>query len=196
MRKLRITQTLLSAWGYVYKSDDGYDEFINTLNRIPKEPTKAMLDGTRFEGCVNAALDGNPIPKDHEWYEPVTTLARYLKGSQQQVTQFRDIEVDGVPFLLHGVLDFLKAGVIYDTKFSKTYHLNKYFDSPQHSMYFSLVPEARMFKYLICDGKYIYSETYYPGDVVPIERQIQDFMRFLDRQKLIDTFVEKWGSDG
>ena len=68
---LRITQSLLSAWDYVYKKDDGYEEFLAALNREKKPPTQAMLDGRRFEGLVNSALDGIQIPEDNDWYSPV-----------------------------------------------------------------------------------------------------------------------------
>lgn len=190
--KVRITQTLISAWEYSFKTDDGYDDFIRTLNREKKPPTKAMLDGIRFESCVNNVLDGATIEPEHEWYAVVTELARYLKGSQKQVTLFKEIEVDGQTFLLHGVLDFLKAGVIYDTKFSKTYHLNKYLQSPQHPLYLELVPEARRFEYLVCDGKYIYKEKY-PREIVPsIENTINQFMKYLKYHDLWELYCEKW----
>lgn len=190
--KFRITQTLLSSWLYSFTSDDGYEDFIRTLNREKKQPTTAMLDGIRFESCVNNVLDGAYISEDHEWYKPVTQLARYLDGSQQQVVLFKDINVNGVDFLLHGVLDFLKAGVIYDTKFSKTYRLNKYLKSPQHSMYLALVPEAFRFEYLICDGTYLYKESY-PREIVdPIEPTIRNFMNYLDMHNLVNIYTERW----
>lgn len=194
--KYRITQTLLGNWLYVYKTDDGYEKFLKCLNRKKEPPTKAMLDGVRFEGCVNSVLDGAPIPEDHEWYKPVRQLAKYLDGAQQQVTLFREIDVDGVTFLLHGVLDFLKAGIIYDTKFSKNYYLNKYLNSPQHPMYFALVPEAYEFQYLSCDGKYVYRETYRPEDVTPIEVTIKHFMNFLDKNNLVGIYTDKWKVKG
>ena len=59
--KLRITQTLLSSWLGSFKYDTGYDDFICTLNREKKQPTKAMLDGIKFENCVNNVLDGATI---------------------------------------------------------------------------------------------------------------------------------------
>lgn len=189
---LRITQSLLSAWDYVYKRDDGYDDFLLMLNRQKKPPTQAMLDGTRFEGLVNSALDGAKIPEDIDWYLPVMQLSKYLKGSQQQVEIRRVVQIDGVQFQLHGILDFLRSGVIYDTKFSKTYKVGKYLDSPQHPMYFALVPEAYEFQYLISDGTYLYRETYRPEDTDPIEKEIRLFMRYLEQRNLIDTFVEKW----
>lgn len=189
---LRITQSLLSAWDYVYKKDDGYEEFLAALNREKKPPTQAMLDGRRFEGLVNSALDGIQIPEDNDWYSPVMQLSQYLSGSQQQVEIRRNIEVDGVQIQLHGILDFLRSGIIYDTKFSKTYKVGKYLDSPQHPMYFALVPEAYEFQYLICDGTYLYRETYRPDDTEPIEKEIRLFMNFLEQRNLIDIFVKKW----
>lgn len=194
--RLRITQSLLSAWQYVYRTDDGYDKFLQVLNRIPSEPTQAMLDGTRFESCVNRLLDGISIDEGCEWPVPVRQLARYLNGSQQQVVLFREMDIAGQPVLLHGIMDFLRAGICYDTKFSKTYELGKYFHSPQHSMYFALAPEVREFQYLICDGTYLYRETYHPYETEPIEVKIKQFMRFLKETGNWDTFCDKWKSKG
>ena len=160
---------LMSAW------DDYRRE-----ERKPENKVSGKLRCVIVDVEEGTSKKGNPISEDHEWYKPVTQLARYLEGSQQQVTIFKDIRVDGVDFLLHGVLDFLRAGVIYDTKYSKTYRLNKYLNSPQHPMYLELVPEAYRFEYLICDGTWVYRETY-PRDIVsPIEPTIRNFMKYLD----------------
>ncbi len=190
--RFRITQTLLNSWLYVYKTDSGWTDFLDTLNRKKNPPTKAMLDGIKFENIINACLDGQELDMSLEWSEPISQLLPILDGSQQQVTVFKDITVDGVPFVLHGVLDFLKAGVIFDTKFSKTYKVGKYLDSPQHPMYFELVPEAYEFQYLICDGKYVYKEAYRPDEVEPIEVKIRQFMNFLDKENLVDVFCNLW----
>ena len=194
--KLRITQTLLSSWLWVYKKDDGYAEFLSTLRREKKPQTAAQLDGIRFENVINNVLDGAPIDPKHEWLDVVLDITDELWGASQQVTVFREIEVQGATFLLHGVLDFLKQGVIYDTKFSKRYEVGKYLDSPQTSMYLALVPEARLFEYIISDGKYVYREKY-PRDLLgdgiePIEDTINNFMNFLDRQNLQDEFIKNW----
>lgn len=190
--KLRITQSLLSAWMYGFKSDEGYEDFLRTLNREKKQPTQAMLDGIRFENCLNSVLLGEQLPSDHEWLFPITEMSEELWGAQQQVNLFRDIEVDGQKILLHGVLDYLHAGRIYDCKFSKRYHLNKYLSSPQHPLYMELVPEAFDFTYIISDGKYVYRERY-PRDIVPpIEPTIKNFMEFLKRYDLLDTYIQKW----
>ena len=192
--KFLITQSLLSSWGWLYKMDSGYDDFLKTLRKEPFQQTKAMLEGIRFENVLNATLNGAEIEPRHEWYKPIKALSRGLAGAQQQVRLSKTVNVEGVNFVLYGVLDYLKAGVIYDTKYSKTYKVGKYLDSPQHPMYFALVPEAYMFKYKICDGKYIYTETYTPDEAEPIERTIKHFMEFLDKQNLVKTFCENWRS--
>lgn len=192
--KVRVTKTLLDAWLWSFKRDDGYEDFLRTLNREPKQPTQAMLDGTRFENVLNAVLNGERLPDDHEWRFPITEMARELRGSQQQVVLFRDIEVDGQPVLLHGVLDYLRAGRIWDCKYTKNYHLNKYYweDTAQTAMYLALVPEALDFSYIISDGKWVYRERY-PRDIVPpIEPTVSNFLKYLKRQGLWATYAEKW----
>ena len=190
--KVRVTQSLLTAWEYGLKTEEGYEDFLNALNREKKAPTKAMLDGVRFENVLNAVLKGEEITQDHEWYPVITEMAAELHGAQQQVTLFKETEVDGQTFLLHGVLDYLREGHIWDCKFSKTYHLNKYLSSPQTPMYLSLVPEARDFTYIISDGKYVYREKY-PRDIVPpIEPTIKNFMDFCKKHGLWETYVSLW----
>ena len=195
MERIRLTQSLLSAWEWSFKKDDGYEAFLLALNREKTPPTQAMLDGIRFENCLNGVLNGEEIPTDHEWHSVIVEMAEELQGSQQQVVLYKDIEVDGQPLLLHGVLDYLVAGHIYDCKFSKNYHLNKYLNSPQTPMYLALVPEAKDFTYIVSDGKWVYREKY-PRDIVPpIEITIRYFLAYLKRQGLFEIFEEKWRAD-
>lgn len=190
--KTRITQSLLSAWEWSFKKDEGYEEFLQALRREKKPPTQAMLDGIRFENCLNSVLNGEHLPEDHEWFSPITEMARELDGAQQQVNLYQDVEVDGQPVLLHGVLDYLREGHIWDCKFSKTYHLNKYLASPQTPMYLALVPEAKDFTYIICDGKYVYRERY-PRDIVPdIRDTINQFYKYLQKHNLWEIYEEHW----
>lgn len=190
--KFRLTQSLLSAYLWTFKKEDGYDEFIAALNREKKQPTVAMLDGIRYENVLNSVLLGEHLPEDHEWKFPITEMAEELWGAQQQVTLFREINVDGVDFLIHGVLDYLRAGHIWDCKFSKRYELNKYLGSPQTAFYMYLVPEAFDMTYIISDGKYVYREKY-PREIVdPIEPYIRNFMQFLDMHNLVNIYTEKW----
>lgn len=190
--KVRITQSLLSAWEWSFKTDDGWDDFLRTLNREKTPPTTAMLDGIRYENCLNSVLNGEQITEEHEWFFPITEMAKELKGAQQQVTLFADTVVDGQAFLLHGVLDYLREGHIWDCKFSKTYHLNKYYGVPQTAMYMALVPEAMDFTYIISDGKWVYRERYERYCVPPIEPTIKHFMNFLKSHGLWNVYEEKW----
>ena len=192
--KYLLTQSLLSSWLWSYKLENGFEDFLKTLRKEPIQQTKAMLEGIRFENVLNATLNGAEIEPTHEWYKPITELYAVLQGSQQQVSVSKDITVDGMPFVLYGKLDYLKAGIIYDTKFSGTYRVGKYLDSPQHPLYLTLVPEAYEFQYKVCDGQYVYTETYRPDEVEPIERTIKHFMSFLDKQDLVKTYCDNWKS--
>ena len=192
--KVRITKSLLDSWLWAFKRDDGWDDFLSVLHREKKPPTQAMLDGTRFENVLNNVLNGEAIPADHEWVSVIAEMSKDLYGAQQQVTLFQDCEVNGQPFLLHGVLDYLRAGRIWDCKFTKNYHLNKYFweETSQTAMYLALVPEARDFTYIISDGKYVYRERYQRDIVPPIEPTINNFMQYLKKHGLWDVYCEKW----
>jgi len=190
--RVRITQSLLSEWLWTFKTDDGYDNFLAALNRQKKPMTESMLDGIRYENCLNSVLDGEQLPENHEWLFPITEMAEELWGAQKQVVLFKDIDIDGQPVLLHGVLDYLREGHIWDCKFSKRYHLNKYLDSPQTPMYLTLVPEAFDFTYIITDGKWVYRERY-PREIVPdIGTTINQFYKFLKQHDLWKTYLEKW----
>ena len=192
--KVRITKSLLDSWLWAFKREDGWDDFLSTLHREKKPPTQAMLEGTRFENVLNNVLKGEAIPADHEWASVIAEMSKDLQGSQQQVVLFSDCEVNGQQFLLHGVLDYLLAGSIWDCKFTKNYHLNKYFweGTSQTAMYLALVPEARDFTYIISDGNYVYREKY-PRDIVPpIEPIINNFMQYLKKHGLWEVYCEKW----
>lgn len=191
--KIRVTKTLLDSWLFSFKREDGYDDFLRTLNREKIQPTEAMLNGVKFENVLNSTLNGED-PTGHEWEKPVREMAGELWGAQQQVTLFREIKVDKQTLLLHGVLDYLREGRIWDCKFTKNYHLNKYHwnATSQTAMYLSLAPEAYEFEYIISDGKWVYREKY-PRDIVPpIEPTIRAFMKFLKEHNLWNTYEEKW----
>ncbi len=192
--KFLITQTLISSWQYGLILENGYEDFLATLRRERRPPTKLMLEGRRFESVINAVCNGAEITEEHEWYKPVTEIVGIVGDAQQQVRLYRDINVGGISFLVNGVIDYLLAGQIFDAKYSKSYRMGKYLTSPQAPFYFYLIPEARTFTYLISDGKYIYTETYRPDEVEPIERTIKNFMGFLDKMNLVETYTTAWRS--
>ena len=191
--KFLLTQSLLSSWQYALKGGE-LDEFLSTLRREKKPQSKAMLDGIRFENMVHAVSEGAEIGPEQEWYKPVVEVCEIITQGQYQVKASRPLVVDGVEFVCYGILDFLKAGVIYDTKFSRTYRVGKYLDSPQHPMYFYLCPEVRRFEYIISDGNYVYREAYLPEDTDPIEKTVQQFMLWLDKTNLVDLYRQNWRS--
>ena len=196
MSRLKITQSLLSNWQYIELIDSGWERFIAALNREEYPASEAIYRGKEFEKLVNDAVDGMLPPENHQWLDPVKQLGLYLNGSMKQVEIRKNITVDGLNIQLHGILDFLKAGVIYDTKFcAGQYHTNKYLNSPQHPMYFELVPQAYAFQYLICDGKNIYTEEYRPEDTEPIQYRISRFLKFIERCHLEENLMKNWSVD-
>ena len=119
-------------------------------------------------------------------------IADRVKDAQFQVAAQRTAVVEGIPFLLYGRLDALKAGVIYDIKFSRSYQVGKYLDSPQHPMYCALVPEARRFEYLVFTGSDVCVEKYGREDSPDVLGTIRDFMRYLEASKLDKLYCQKW----
>ena len=49
MPKIILTKSLISSYNYIFKRDDGWDDFLRTLNREKSPPTEAMLNGQQFE---------------------------------------------------------------------------------------------------------------------------------------------------
>lgn len=192
--KFLITQTLLSSWNWIYKLEDGYEDFLKTLNKEAMQPNQAMLDGQQFENMVYAHCEGAVLDEAHKWAEGIKKVSEIVRNGAYQVKLSKPLIIDNIEFLLYGIFDVLKEGQIYDIKFSKTYSFGKYLDSPQHSMYFELCPEVNKFTYLISDGKELYKERYERYDTKPIELEIKQFMRFLEERNLVDTYCKKWQS--
>lgn len=192
--KYLITQSLLSAFDWIFKREDGYEDFLKTLNYEKDPPNQRMLDGRQFESMVTAYANGAELDQTHKWSAGIKEIGDIVKGGQFQVKLSRDMNIEGVDFVLYGILDNLKCGTIYDIKFSKNHKYNKYFDSPQYPFYFKLCPEAKQFDYLVSDGKNTYRETYYPFDAPSIEYEITQFMNYLKVKNLLKIYIEKWES--
>lgn len=221
MEKYLITQSLLSAWQYVFNcyeacEDDARKEFLNTLHREKKPTTPEMQNGIDFEDLVYTISTGEFKPEHvfsdnvephtgevmgydryPKWYDGAVKVASHIKSAPVQVRVQADLTVDGMTFLCYGIVDALKAGTIYDVKFSNTKFnsaelAGKYLDSPQHPMYFYLVPEAFQFKYLVSDGDDIYIETYTREATPPISEIIHQFVTFLKNEGLMDLYKEHW----
>lgn len=193
--KLLITQSLLAAWQYQYQAFDiesAHKDFLRVLRREKSKPTQAILDGIQFENMVTACCEGSPPPEVHKWGQAVRAIVDRVQGAQFQVAVQRTAVVEDIPFLLYGRLDALKAGVIYDIKFSRSYQVGKYLDSPQHPMYFALVPEAQRFEYLVFTGSDVCVEKYDREDALDIRDTIRDFMKYIEASKLDKLYCQKW----
>lgn len=198
-------------------------DFLRVLRRERGEPSPAMLAGRDFEALCYDIADGRfrpaynaerivsdgihaPIvetvhgePMFPPTYPGALQVARVINGGVWQAKLSKEIRVGGRNFLLYGVLDAVKAGVIYDIKY-KTRPLGSvdlpalYADSPQHPMYFQLLPEATRFEYLVSDGELLYTEAYERGDTPPIEATISDFLQYLDRANLLGVYKRHWAA--
>ena len=205
MSRYLITHSLLSSWMWAMKEDpyedatterNAFEDFLCTLNRQPREETEAMRQGLDFEALVYRLARGinETTNKDDKWYDAASQIADVIRSGAIQYKAKTTLTVAGTDLLLFGVLDVLKAGTIYDIKFTKNYDRGKFFDSTQHPAYFELVPEAREFTYLVSNGSSVYTETYRRGETRSIVPVISDFLGWLEGCGLMPLYREKWGA--
>lgn len=203
--KSLITQTLLSAWLYTYTcqegcEDDAFNDFLRTLRREPTEQTDAMKDGIQFENGVYALMrDPQDLTVYPQWRAASKRLADFLRGGQVQVRVQRELSIGSDQYLLYGICDVVKAGHIYDLKFTTKSMTSaelagKYLGSPQHPAYLYCLPEALDFTYLVSDGNDIYTEVYDRRHTSPITEIIDGFRTDLRYRGLDDTYKEYWQS--
>lgn len=208
-----ITQSLLSAWSYIFDCAEGSEEeaaeeFLRALKKEPSEQSDEMLLGISFENAVYATQCGNREAAAYhakEWAKRgceddeaacVRIMAKRLRGGAYQLTEYKEREIAGITFLLMAKCDWVRAGVIYDCKRVETYaNVGKYFLSVQHPMYLEVIDSASEFRYEICDGKDIYEERYTREDIPqPIENVIAEFVEYLKSANLMDTYKTYWKS--
>jgi hypothetical protein len=191
-----ITQSLLSAWGWIfnpYSPDKAYDNFLSVLERKASKPNKAMQNGINFERLVMDITDGKDCGSG-PWHESAAHIADELRGGQFQLAAKAPAEIDGESYLLYGRLDCLKAGVISDIKFVKKYYTGKFYNSLQHPMYFEIVPEAYRFDYLVSDGTDVWRESYRRETSPPITASIAEFAEWLKTRGLWQKYQSKWAA--
>ncbi len=195
-----LTHSLLSSWLYSMKENpyedatsdkDSYQEFLMSLNRERTPTTDAMQNGIDFEDLVTAIAQGRGNQKD-KWYDVAQKIAHVVAGAPLQYRAKKEITVNGITVLLYGRLDALKAGTIYDIKFSKSYDVGKYLTSTQHPTYFELVPEADTFSYLVSNGSSVWTESYRRDETQSIIPIISDFFQFLEANGLMEIYKVKW----
>lgn len=196
-----ITTSLLNSWAYIWNCVDGvkeaetdkisfdeklynkqknaYEGFVSALNRIKTPTNEFMQLGIDFE---------------KDCYDGKTEFSKIIENGQFQVVGMKEIEVDGMKFLMYGILDVLKAGVIYDIKRVIKYSRPKYINSFQHNFYFCLYPNVKEFTYLIYDGYKYHKESYYDVEKAQdiIDGAIRDFINYLKERNLLEIYKEKW----
>ncbi len=204
MSKYLITQSLLSAWNYMFDCQEGYEEeakaeFLLALDRRKKDATQAMLNGIAFEDQVYSQAHGLPREPHDQWEAGIQKVAAIIGSAPVQVKAQREIDVCGMTFLVYGILDALQAGIIYDVKFrNKSFGsediYGKYLSSPQHPTYFYIVPEATEFRYLVSDGEDVYQESYTRENTRFIGDIINDFIASLTSMGLLDRYKQHWAA--
>lgn len=200
-----ITQSLLGSWLYTFDCMEGYEEeamasFLATLLKEKQEPTEAIINGCNFENEVYKVAHHKPREIHGKWENGIQAVAERIMDAPVQVHVWKEFTVDGTDFLLHGVLDALKAGHIYDVKFmnssmgSKEVY-GKYLNSPQHPAYLFAMPEAIDFTYLLSDGDDLYTETYTREMTRYFPDIVHDFICWLKSAGLWETYKEHWEDD-
>lgn len=206
MPRYKITQSLLQSWNYVHScwegcEDDAMESFLTALRGEKEELTEEQMqhiqNGWDFEDAVYTVAGGAPFSGNPKWERGVTEIAELVKGAQFQVRIHKPITVGGMDFEIHGVLDALREGTIFDIKFkNKSFGsldlAGDYLDSPQHPFYFYLVPEARKFMYLVSDGNDLYIEQYLPEQTAPAGKIIAEFVDFLTASNLMEIYKANW----
>ncbi len=192
MAKYYITPTLLNSWQYNIKNGT-LEDFIKVLNKEEFKPTESILKGFEYEKYMQ------------ENFEETLNGAYQVKVSK---------EYDD--YLLYGIVDCLKGGIIYDYKYTKHYEVGKFFNNHQTLMYLEMIPEAKKMVYLITDkfvkemplsaplnyeycGEYEYKvgDVYreeYTKDMFPetIDSILHKFEQWLKQYNLFDLYTEKW----
>ena len=191
MAKYYITPTLLNSWQYNIKNGT-LEDFIKVLNKEEFEPTESILKGFEYEKYMQ------------ENFEETLGGVYQVKVSKEHGD-----------YLLYGIIDCLKGGIIYDYKYTKHYEVGKFFNNHQTLMYLEMVPEARKMVYLITN-KFeqkpnisvpmnnenvasiettveIFREEY-TKDMFPetIDSILHKFEEWLKQYNLFDLYAEKW----
>ena len=200
MDRYLMTHSLLSSWSFLLKENpyetaespaDPMEDFMRVLRREPTETTEAMQNGIDFENDVTAIVQGRPV-RNEKWQDAAAKVAQIIQGGRLQHVAKQTVTVGGTAYLLYGRLDALKAGTIYDIKYSKGYDRGKFFTSTQHPVYLELVPEANDFVYLVSNGTDVWTEHYTREETRSILHTIQSFADWLDGQGLTPVYRERW----
>jgi hypothetical protein len=154
-----VTHSLHSAWRWYKDSETSTkQEFLDTLNKVEKEPTEAMLAGRQFEEDVEAACRDKEMEPDH-YSKCVFEVADQVRGGLWQEKVYSEARLGGTSILLYGKADVVRRNWIYDIKRTANYDIGKYTSSIQHALYMHC-SGIHNFRYLISDGRSVWHEDY------------------------------------
>lgn len=190
MTKYYITPTLLNSWQYNIKNGT-LEGFMKVLNKEEFEPSESILKGFEYEKYMQENFEET------------------LGGSYQV-----KVSKEHGDYLLYGIIDCLKGGIIYDYKYTKNYEVGKFFNNHQTLMYLEMVPEAKKMVYLITNKfdktehadlnfKDVSKVEYEVGDIFreeytkdmfpeTIDSILHKFEEWLKQYNLFDLYTEKW----
>ena len=191
MPKYYITPTLLNSWQYNIKNGT-LEDFIKVLNKEEFEPSESILKGFEYEKYMQ------------ENFEETLNGAYQVKVSKEHGD-----------YLLYGIIDCLKGGIIYDYKYTQNYEVGKFFNNHQTLMYLEMVPEAKKMVYLITNKFEQKAHISVPIDnenVATVETTVEifreeytkdmfpetmnsilhKFEQWLKQYNLFDLYTEKW----
>jgi len=168
-----VTPSLHAAWQWFMQSDaDDIAIFLETLNRVERAPSEAVLAGRQFENDVFTYCDGRYEArggKQSLYDECVAEAAEQVRGGLRQERLYREARIGGFDVLLYGRADVIRRGRIYNLKKSRSYEIGKYTGSIQHPLYM-WAAGIDSFRYIVSDGRSLWFEDYHLDD--PMREQM------------------------
>jgi hypothetical protein len=189
---------LLNSWVYYRDCDAAYQDsvkqsFLNSLKKIPFEPTEAMKKGIQFEKDVYDFCDGFRPGVITNYWECVEEVSRHIKGGVRQIVVQKDINVCKMDFLLYGKMDALKGPIGYDIKFTENYEYPKYKETSQHVIYLGCLTDTPVFRYLISNEREVYTEDYLKQNSPSCEFFVYQFISFIKNwPEAWEIFLANW----
>lgn len=190
-----ITASLYNAYRYYAENSiegtaemeqKAYQDFLNTLNKVPVPMTEAIQKGIDFENEIFAMTDKGVLSED----PCVCEIAEIVKGGYwQQVVQKRIGN-----YLLYGKADVIKANKIYDIKYTGHYDTGKFEGSIQHLLYMECTP-IDDFDYLVSDKKSVWIESYHKDkdNTQKLMGRINNMVNFINKTPAFrDAFETHW----
>lgn len=188
---MRISVTSLDAYRYYRDNEDAsLDDLLARLRReLP--PTEAMMAGSALHAALeHAQADAEVLQADGYTFRFVADCelplpaVRELKGEIEMQTSIG-------PVTLVGIVDAI-GSEIQDHKFTARFDAERYADSFQWRCYLHMFG-AHRFVYNVFEGREVKPMSYdihafhrlplfsYPGMREEVQREIDEFARFLDR---------------